>query len=186
MNEKESEKLTNNKGTKQLSKALAVLMTLGSLFSISAAPAMAESQNWDLEVYVTDSTPSDPCLDVPTTTDPATWTPDTSVSYTEGQTNDVYVDDGNVPFTVGLNFMTGTTYVCGSDPYSVAPSGSVVSSFTAISSDITGTTSCDTGCTAENNYLYDSSVISGTLSVFGSNAVETRSGTLSVTWTPAD
>jgi hypothetical protein len=178
--------MTSKRATKQLSKALAVLMTLGSLFSISAVPAMADERNWDLDVYVTDSTPTDPCIDVPTTTDPATWTPDTSVSYTEGQTNDVYVDDGNVPFTVGLNFMTGTTYVCGQDPYSVAPSGSVVSSFTAISEDISGTTSCDTGCTAENNYLYDSSVISGTLSVFTSNAVGTRSGTLNVTWTPAD
>lgn len=178
--------MTKNKGKKQLSKALAVLMTLGSLLGISAAPAMAYEQEWGVDVYVTDSTPPfDPCEDFFSEFTAATWSPDTSVTYSEGQTNDVYTDDGSVPFSVDLNFTQASSTVCESDPSLSNPDGSVVSSFVAISSDITGTTSCDLTCDATDVYQ-SSSQITGALDVTGSNIVEIRSGTLTVTWTPAD
>lgn len=160
-------------------------MTLGSLFGISAAPAVAAEQEWGVDVYVTDSTPYDPCSEFTSDYTAATWSPDTSVTYSEGQTNDVYTDDGSVPFSVGLNFTQAISTVCNSDPNYFAPDGSVVSSFVASSSDITGTTSCDLPCYATDVYQ-SSSQVTGTLDVSGSNTVETRSGTLTVTWTPAD
>lgn len=179
--------MTNNKSTKQLSKALAVLVTLGSLFSFSAAPAMAYDNQWGVDVYVTDSTPEyDPCADFIGDYTAATWSPDMSVTYSEGQTNDVYVDDGSVPFSVGLNFTQASATNCNSDPSFYNPDGSVVSTFTAISSDITGTTSCDLSCYATDVYQTASSEITGSLDVTASNTVETRSGTLNVTWTPSD
>jgi hypothetical protein len=178
--------MTKNYERKQISKAIAVLMTLASLLSITAAPAIAADETWNIDVYVTDSTPSDPCDGYVPNNLAAMWSPDPVVSYPETQTNDIYYDDGSVPFGVSLNFSEGYQDSCLFGQIPDGPDGSVVSTFTPISSDITGTTSCDSGCNAYDVYLSGNSQVSGTLDVTGSNAVGTRSGSLSITWTPAD
>lgn len=160
-------------------------MTLASLLSISAAPAIALDETWNIDVYVTDATPNDPCDGYVPSNSAATWSPDPVVSYPETNTNDVFYEDGSVPFAVSLNLMEGYLDDCVLGYMPDGPDGSIVSTFTAISNDITATTSCDSGCNAYDVY-FSGSQVSGLLDVTSSNAIGTRSGTLNVTWTPAD
>jgi len=181
--------MTNKiKGTKQLGRLLAAVLTATSLFGITAAPAMAYDESWTLEVEVIGDEPYDPCLDFFSTVTPASWAPTNIVNYPEasGNANDVYADDGYVDFNVNLGFATGSATQCPGDPSTLQPDGQVVSEFTAISSDISASAlDCVSGCNANTVYQDMYSIISGTLDVTSSTTPELRTGTLIVTWTPA-
>ena len=191
--ERKGTSMTNEtKATKQLSKALAVLMTIGSLIGITAVPALAsDSANWNLEVTVYGADePYDPCIDFVADVIPASWAPDPAVNYTDPETNtyDVYQDDGLVAFNVSLAFAAGSTTTCNGDPLANIPDGTVVSTFAATTdpNNITVTADCDVNCNAMDLYQDLSSVVNGTIDVTGSLTNETRTGVFTLTWTPAD
>lgn len=182
--------IQNNKKTKSLIKLVAGCLTLGSVLGFSAVPAMAveNTETWTLEVEVRDTPQSDPCADFQSVVEPASWSPDTQVVYgdADGNVSDLASDDGLVNFSVDLSFSEGSETVCNQDPLTLTPAGSLVSSFEPISNDISATTDCDNGCDASGNFENENSIVGGTINVASSRTVETRSGTLTVTWTPAD
>lgn len=184
-------KTINTNAKKQIGKALALLLTAVSLFTMSAAPALAvpaesDSGSWTLEVDVTGNFEFDPCADFVPDSAPASWSPDPVVNYYDGGNDEtVSVDDGWVAFEVDVNFSPGFYTVCLDDPLVLNPEGSVVSSFVAIDSDIYAAADCDLDCPALGLYQ-DGSLIRGVIDVTSSEAPGTRTGTLTVTWTPAD
>jgi hypothetical protein len=174
---------SDDKAKKQLGKALAVLMTLTSLFGITAGPALAYDESWTLEVNV--SVPEDPCAGVDDIISPPTWQPDTSVTYPNGNTYDIYSGgNGQVQYEIAFNWLEGSRTVCGEDPTTLRPEGVIASTFTAIDSGIDVYSPCSSSCNSGDNFEYDQGKIAGHMDVSGSNTLGLRTGTFTVTWTP--
>jgi len=184
-------------GKKQLGRAVAVVMTVGSLLGVIASPAMAipegdtdgGSENWTLEVNVTNADYCDPGL-YPGYL--ASWSPDPIVAYTNGDNTVDYIDiDQTVGFTVDLRFAAGSNDGCALVG-DIDPTGTVYSSFApTVLNDLNlvmNSLDCSAveGCSADTLFNVQSSLISGLLDVGASDIPETRTGTLTVEWIVGD
>lgn len=179
--------MTNkNKATKQLSKALAVLLTLGSLLGVTGAPAFAsEYYDKDLNVDVTAIVEDEPetCFFDST---PALWTLG-EVSYPSGS-DDVDLNFGNdLDFTITSTFTTGLTNGECPDSAQVDPTGNVSLQVNDFGSEI-GVSWLDCGpdvdpCAAVDHVV--GATLTGTLEVQDGTPVGVYSGKLRATWTPA-
>jgi hypothetical protein len=159
-------------------RAAALAATLGAFVGLTSLPALAT--DWTIEVNVSDSTP-------PACTDPDTapiWIPDTVVSYTFGNDVDLFSSPGLVLFSVGLGLTPGWDN-CNS--VAIAPSGEVEASVTGLDSqlslqdlDCPAISPCDAGLLYMNN-----NAIAGSVDASGVSTTGTKSGTLTVVWTPA-
>ena len=163
---------------KNLGRALALVLTIGSFLGLTAMPAMAtwdpNNPAWQLDVNVTDST----C--VPDFSEPS-WAPD-QLLYTVDNNVDMFAPS-TVNFEVYLNFSHGTdANVCG-DP-NISPTGEVTASFNGDPALQLQGLDCQLACQASDLYTMGST-IQGQVTVNGGTAPGTYSGTLSVTWTPA-
>lgn len=177
----------SNKGSKQLGKVLAVAMTAASLLGITAVPSMADEQSWDISITVEDSTPDDPCADASNARTEATWQPDTELTWTNGQTVDLYTNtSGTAAFSLNLNFDPGTQDTCPGDPYDVAPTGTLLTSFYDMDTNMSGSADCEGSCNAFGNWQNESGLITGYVDVSSSTTPETRTGKFKVVWTPTE
>jgi len=180
-------------GKKQLGRAVAVVMTVGSLLGVIASPAMAipgddtdgGTATWTLEVDVTNADYCDPIL-YPGYL--ASWSPDPAVVYTNGDNTVDYADlVQTVGFTVDLRFAGGSNDGCALVG-DISPTGTVYSSFApTVANDpnlIMSSLDCSAveGCSAATLFSGQSSLISGLLDVGASDIPETRTGTLTVEW----
>jgi len=183
-----------NLGKKQLGRALAVVMTVGSLLGVIASPAMAVDgevggdASWTLEVQVENT---DYCLPNEAANTPASWSPDPSVSYTNGDNVVDYLDTiQTVGFSVDLGFEAGNDSMGCEDVGDVNPSGDVFASFSTLETylvmDSLDCSDANTGCTALSVFNSQSSLITGVLNVDGSDIPGTRAGTLLVEWVPSE
>ena len=172
------------KSTKRLGKAVVVLLALGSLPGIGAAPAAAtdwdpnnppNNPTWQIDVAVTDSS----CE--PDYTQ-AIWAPDPIMSL--GNTNIDMMAPTSIDFSVSLNFSSGTDRnACGG--FDVPPSGNVTASYSTISSELSqDSLDCSASCTASD--LPMPNMITGSLSVVPGTLEGDYSATLQVVWTPAE
>lgn len=158
----------------RVSKVLIGALALGSIFGISAAPAIAEEEaTWNVQVQVSDSG----CVDFET---PAIWTPDMDVYYLGG--NSIDLDSGTlfVDFEVYLNFTPGY-FFC--DPIDIDPTGDVEALFTTLDAGLTvDYLDCSAVCPAAN--LMPDGKIAGSLDASSVAGEGTYSGQLKVLWTP--
>jgi hypothetical protein len=172
--------MTSQKKTKKnLGRALAVALAIGSFMGISAAPAVAtwdpNNPSWTLDVEVIDST----CI--PDYSDP-TWMPTEQLFVSGSSTVDMF-SPTNVDFEVYLNFSQGIdNNVCGEGD--LAPSGDVTASFSGDPALQLQGLDCQTACDATTLYNTMAS-IQGSVSVVGGTTPGFYSGTLTVVWTPA-
>ena len=168
---------------KNLGRAVALLATLGAFVGLTSLPAMAT--DWTIEVVVTDSTP-------PACTDPniePSWSPDTFVTYLYGNDVDLYSASINPPglrpFSVGLGLTTGMD-TC--DMFTINPSGDIEASVTGLDAELSmEELDCTVAvgvCSAELLWINNNS-IAGTIDASLVTTTGTKSGTLSVVWTPA-
>jgi hypothetical protein len=171
--------MTGQKKTKKnLGRALAVALAIGSFMGISAAPAVAtwdpDNPSWTLDVEVMDST----C--VPDYSDP-TWAPTEQLFVNGSNIVDMY-SPASVDFEVYLNFSQGIdSEVCGEGD--LAPSGDVTASFSGDSALQLDYLDCETACDAAS--LYNTmSTIQGSVSVVDGTTPGFYSGTLTVVWVP--
>lgn len=179
--------MTNKKkATKQLSKALAVLLTLGSLLGVTGAPAFATEyydKDLNLEVTAVPEDPGDPpCLFDPT---PALWTLG-NVYYPSGS-DDVDLNVTNdLDFKIDSSFTNGSTNGSCPDSALVEPTGNV----TLEVNDFDNTQivvswldcSLDSPCSAIDHVVGVN--LSGTLEVQDGTPVGVYYGKLRATWTP--
>jgi hypothetical protein len=186
--ERKGKSMTNkNKATKQLSKALAVLLTLGSLLGVTGAPAFAEYYDKDLNVEVT-AVPEDPedppCYFDPT---PALWTLG-EVSY-PGGSDDVDLNFGNdLDFTINSTFTTGLTNGECPDSALVDPTGVVTLEVNDFDNTQIVVSWLDCGPDVDECLAVDHVVganLNGTLEVQDGTPVGVYYGKLRATWTPA-
>jgi hypothetical protein len=175
--------MTSQKKTKKnLGRALAVVAIIGSFAGLTSLPAVAEESSWTLEVDVSDTTCTTPDT-------AATWSPDPSVSYTFD--NDVDLNPsainppGLLPFSVGLGLYPGSDNC---DFISIDPTGYIEASVTGLDPELTmeeldcsSISICDAGMLYINN-----NSIMGTIDASGVTTIGTKTGTLTVVWTPAD
>ena len=183
---------------KQLGRAVAVVVTVGSLLGVIASPAMAipgddtdgGSATWTLEVDVTNADYCDPNI-YPGYQ--ASWSPDPTVVYLN---NDYTVDYADivqtVGFTVDLRFAGGSNDGCALVG-DIDPTGTVYSSFSpTIPNDpnlVISSMDCSDallGCVAADVFNNQSSQISGVLDVSASDIPGYRTGTLTVEWLVGD
>jgi hypothetical protein len=168
------------KSTKRLGKAVVVLLALGSLLGIGAAPAAAtdwdqNNPTWQIDVAVTDTS----C--VPDYTQ-AIWAPDPVMSL--GNTNIDMVAPTSIDFSVSLNFSSGTDRnACGG--FDVPPSGTVTASYKTISPELSqDRLDCSPSCILSDPAMLNT--ITGSLSVVPGTLAGDYSATLQVVWTPTD
>jgi len=170
--------IVRQKTTKNLRRALAILLTFGPLVGLSAAPAMASDhdRNFDIDILVTDTT----CYS--DYTDPS-WGPYLDIS---GMTTEVDLADRMpVDFEVTLAFFAGMdNNACGLGDQ--PPSGDVHSVLTLPAGLGVGTVECDldvANCDALG--LFNSGgLISGSINVASDAATGPYTATLQVVWTP--
>jgi hypothetical protein len=164
--------------TGNFAKKAAFFLAIGSLVVVSAMPASANEESWNLEVNVVD-TGCAPSVTAPT------WSPISTVTYSQGNEIDLdyqyQASDSWVHFTVNLGFEQGMDN-CTSTP--VDPYGTVVSSF----NDPEGVLTpyylyCSDSCNALTVWM-DGSEIEGVLDASQATTVGTETGTLTVVWTP--
>lgn len=152
-----------------------MLLTFALLFAFAAVPATAAEDRWTLEVNVSNS--CEPSLD------PASWSPYFGVAYQEG--NDVLLNSNRtlVPFSIYLGFEAGYDDC---EMTSVDPSGTVQSSFSTTDSELTmNSLLCSSESPCDAGILYNGgSFLLGELDVSALTTVGTKSGSLSVVWTP--
>jgi hypothetical protein len=147
---------------------------------------MAEEQTWGISITVENNTP-DPCLDAPSSRTEATWQPDSELTWTNGQTIDLYTNTaGTAQFSLNLNFDAGTQEQCPGDPYDVGPTGTLVSSFSDMDTNMSGSADCESSCNAFGNWQNELGLITGYVDVSSSTTPETRTGTFKVVWTPSE
>lgn len=176
-----------NKVSKQLSKALTLLLTLGSLLGVTGAPAFAsEYYDKDLNVEVT-AVPEDPedppCIFDPT---PALWTLG-DVYYPSGS-DDVDLNVTNdLDFKIDSTFTTGLTNGTCPDSAQIDPTGGVtlqVNDFLDTQVKVTWLDcSVDSPCSAIDHVV--GANLNGTLEVQDGTGVGVYSGKLRATWTPS-
>ena len=173
--------MTDRVKTKNLRRALALLLAVGPLVGLSAAPAMAEtdpnSPSFNIDVLVSDST----C--VPSYS-PVTWTPQLMA----GNTNVDLFAPMPVTFDVNLGFFAGVDgNACGLGDE--LPTGDVYATFTNLPSSLEqDVLDCDlalAACQAVDLYNATAGgVISGTLNVANDATDGLHTATLQVVWTP--
>lgn len=182
-----------NKGTKQLGRVLAVVMTVGSLLGVIASPAMAidgevgGDVTYNLEVQVTNA---DFCEYSAGSNTPASWAPNTTVVNYDNNDNTVdYLDTiQTVGFNVDLAFEKGNESGGCEVDGTINPSGDVFTSFSSSDALVMDSLDCDdvSGCTASNLLNNMSSLITGVLNVGSSPDPGLRSGSLLVQWVPSE
>ena len=160
----------------KFAKKAAFFLAIGSLVAVSAMPAAANEESWNLEVTVVD-TGCQPNIVAPT------WSPDSEITYINP--NEVDLDTLDVaylvPFSVDLGFAQGSDN-CTLTP--IDPTGDVVASFDDPEGVLTlDVLDCLASCSAFNLYLGNSS-IGGTINASLATAIGTETGTLTVVWTP--
>ncbi len=162
----------------KFAKKAAFFLAIGSLVALSAMPAAANEESWNLEVNAVDTG----CR---TSVTPPTWSPNLTVTYAYG--NEVDLDyqydpaDSQVHFSVNLGFDQGIDNCTNEN---IDPYGTVVSSF----EDPEGVLTpyylyCSDSCMALTVWM-DSSEIEGVLDASQATTVGTETGTLTVVWTP--
>lgn len=196
--------MTNqNNRKKQLGKALAVVMTVGSLLGVIASPAMAATykDTWDIEVVVENE---DFCFPDDTKNTAASWAPDPAVTYVNmGNLNDNVVDALDLPadqvvnFSVDLKFEAGNNSRGCSDIGTLEPTGQVYASFLADipvsgfpalvldSLDCYDPLDPNFGCTVAT-VVSNGDKIAGVLNPSADETPGTRTGELTVEWVPAE
>jgi len=178
-----------NKGKKQLSKVLAVVMSAASLLGITAVPSMAVENEWAIEIFVSND---DPCVGLQdgalSETTAATWSPDPEVTYNNTQTATVFRGEIKKGISVTLGWEAGTSTACrdgASSSTVVAHTGTLRSAFESPDDLTFSAIQCFvTVCSAPDNFQYDASTISGQITVPSTATVGRKTGTLTVTWTP--
>ena len=186
--------MTNlNMGKKQLGRALAVVMTVGSLLGVIASPAMAidgevgGDVTYNLEVDVTNA---EFCEYSAGSNSPASWAPNTTVVNYDNNDNtvDAFDTTQTVGFNVDLAFEKGNDSGGCLMEGTINPSGDVFTSFTSIDALVMDTLDCSdvSGCSASNLLNNSSSLINGVLNVGSSPNPGLRSGSLTVQWVPSE
>ena len=175
-----------NKRQKHLGRALAAVITFGSLFGVIASPAMAADAERDLDVVVTGF--CDPAAAEATT---PLWKPASSVTYpTTGNTvdlNDTTAGADTINFSLDNYFESGRTNGECDDSMAVDPDGYIDAEVTGFdASEVTSTVDCDVLAMGSCNAVtfVGSGSINGTLTVSSAATSQTYSGKLMVTWTP--
>jgi hypothetical protein len=156
-------------------RSFMVMFTFASLIGVAAVPATAAEDSWTLEVNVSDS-----C--VPSIT-PASWGPHDFPAYEMGNDVDLTANPAWLPFSVYLGFAPGYDEC---EMASVDPSGTVQSSFSTTDLELAiNSLQCsnDSPCNAGALYT-DGSFLIGELDVSGITTEGSKSGSLTVVWTP--
>ena len=180
-------------GKKQLGRAVAVVMTVGSLLGVIASPAMAidgevgGDVTYNLQVEVTNA---EFCEYSAGNNTPASWAPNTTV--VNYDSNDNTVDFADTIQTVGFN--VDLAFEKGNDSGgclmegTINPSGDVFTSFSSIDALVMDSLDCSSvgGCSASNLLNNSSSLINGVLNVGSSPNPGLRSGDLLVQWVPSE
>lgn len=159
-------------------RSLTWLISFVLLSGVVASPTAAEEASWTVGVDVTDSS----CL---TSDTPASWSPHELPAYEMGNDVDLTNNPGWLPFSVNLGFQPGYDNCLSS---SLNPGGTVQSSFSTADSELAIKSlqcSDDSPCDAGTLYS-ESSFLIGELDVSAITSVGTKSGTLTVVWTPED
>jgi hypothetical protein len=165
----------------RVAKTLVAFLTLGSVLGLSStAFAEPQEETWIVEVQVTDTS----CVSEIT---PASWNPETTVSYPAGNTVDLIYAPVSVDFYVWLDFQAGSDFC---DPgVFILPYGDVEASFLELAPELdVSALACESPfpCDASDLYLATSE-ITGTLDVLGAAVGgNTYSGNLKVVWVPED
>jgi hypothetical protein len=163
----------------RVAKTLVAFLSLGSVLGLNST-AFAEEASWTVEVQVTDTS----CVSV---INPASWQPETTVSYPVGNTVDLIYAPVSVEFYVWLDFQAGSDSC---DPgVFILPYGDVEASFLELAPELdVSALACESPfpCDASDLYLATSE-ITGTLDVLGAAVGgNTYSGNLKVVWVPED
>jgi hypothetical protein len=184
---------------KQLGRALAVVVTVGSLLGVIASPAMAIDgevggpASWDLSVTVQND---EYCFVDDSQNSPPSWQPDPTVTYTVDNLVNAFADsqqDQLVAFSVDLKFEAGNNSGGCSEFGNIAPSGDVYSSFVADTPApgfpelVMFSLDCDdptTGCPV-STVISGGGLINGQLNTYDSVIPGTRTGVLTVDWVPS-
>lgn len=159
------------------SRFLTALFTFASLIGVAAAPATAAEDSWTLEVDVSNS-----CVSNLT---PVSWGPHDSPAYEMGNDVDLTANPAWLPFSVYLGFEPGYDDCALASVY---PSGTVESSFSTTDSELainylqcSNVSPCDAG-----TVYAEGSFVIGELDVSAITSEGTKSGSLTVVWTPED
>jgi hypothetical protein len=179
--------MTNkNKATKQLSKALAVLLTLGSLLGVTGAPAFADFYDRDLNVEVTAIVEDEPetCNEEST---PPLWTLG-EVYYPSGSDNVDLNLTNDLDFKIDSSFTVGKTNGTCENSADVDPTGNVSLEVNDFDDTQIVVSWLDCGpdvdpCEAVDHLI--GANLNGTLEVQDGTPVGVYYGKLRATWTPA-
>ena len=172
--------MTDSKKTKKtLGRVLVLVATLGAFVGLTSLPATAI--DWTIGVEVSDTTPP-PCT---TPNDDPYWSPDPIVNYSMGNSVDLFSPPGLVNFSVDLGFSPGWDNCNG---VAIAPTGDVEASVSNLDAELSmSQLDCTAAlgvCQAET-LANSSNAVSGAIDASGVSTTGTKSGTLTVVWTPA-